>query len=155
MGSYHSPSENGNNNEGAMDLVGINSTSFGPASYSFNLVSSSLPSGLTPGDNYFCDSSYGTFGGGGCDAGAGVYFWQGVTVTGLSPGDYSFSFTNPAGTTQVFAPWSQNLGASFTLDAGDIGGGDGPSPVPLPAGAGLLLAGLGAIGFAARRRRKS
>ncbi len=148
MGSYHFSSENGNQNEGAMDLVGINGTAYASTSHSFDLLSSVLPTGLVEGDNYFCNSTYcpgsGSF--------ASVYFWQGVSITGLTPGDYQFTFTNPTGTTQVFAPWSSNIGAAFTLDEGDIAT---TSAVPLPAGMTLLLTAAGALGMAARRRKSA
>ena len=129
-----------------MDLVGVNGTAYGSTSHTFDVLSSILPTGLVEDDNYF-DIGTGPGGCGVCDF-AGVNFWQGVSVTGLSAGDYQFSFTNPAGTTVVFEPWDDTIGAPFTLEAGDIG----TSAVPLPAALPLLLGALGAFGFLRRRK---
>lgn len=62
--------------------------------------------------------------------------------------------------TFLFSDFVENVGIKLRSDRGDGFGVDGvviadPSPVPLPAGAWLMLAGLGALGAAARRKRKA
>jgi hypothetical protein len=47
------------------------------------------------------------------------------------------------------------LGSNFTGDSFTLRVNTVPAPIPLPAAAPMLLAGLGALGFAARRRRKA
>ena len=64
------------------------------------------------------------------------------TLSGASAGSYSIFFENSGG---------DNLGA--ILDNVAVTTDDSVSVVPLPAAAPFLLAGLGAIGFAARRRK--
>ena len=53
------------------------------------------------------------------------------------------------GETRGIGIYSAEYDAVFTPDVPNI------SPVPLPAAAPLLIAGLGAIGFAARRRKSA
>ena len=78
-----------------------------------------------------------------------------VTATGLDAGDYTFELQNTATTTQFWELWDNSIGAQFTLTSGNIGGGGtgGPSAVPLPASSLMLLAGLGGLGFAGRRKK--
>lgn len=152
MGSYHGGTIP---LEGALQLQGENGNTYGPTVTDFDTTSSSLPTGLTYGDNYFFSAAfegiYGVQGGTSFPAIA----WMGVTISGLSAGDYSFQIvdgTNPF--TVFWQPWDNSIGSTFTLDSGDIGGG-GVSEVPLPASLPLVLAGLGAFGLMRRRQQKS
>ena len=85
-------------NEGTLTLQGINGTSFSPTTVNWSQLSGTMPNGLIPGTNYFTsngsqlvpyDPSIQT-----------SYTWQGVTFTGLSAGDYQFTY-NAAGSPTV------------------------------------------------------
>jgi len=85
-------------NEGTLTLQGINGTSFAPTTVNWTLIQQTMPDGLIPGTNYFTsdgtqlvpyDPSIQT-----------SYSWQGVTFTGLSAGDYQFTY-NAAGSPTV------------------------------------------------------
>lgn len=146
VGSYYPPETNGMMTEGALDLVGTGGTTYGPVSHAFDMTATTLPTGLVLGDNYFKDP---TLPMPPPMAMSLVKFWQGVTVTGLAPGDYFFSFTNDAGTTNVFKPWSSNIGTALTVSYDDMGS------VPLPAGASLLIGALGLFGLFRRKASKA
>ena len=80
----------------------------------------------------------------------GVEWWQGITFTGLTPGDSIFGCGAVCGVT---AQWSSLNGAGdtvrLTLTGRDIGGA-----VPEPGTWAMMLLGFGATGFAMRRSRK-
>ncbi|WJZ47857.1 autotransporter outer membrane beta-barrel domain-containing protein [Synechococcus phage DSL-LC03] len=77
-------------NEGELKLEGANGNTFAPTITQFTLVEGSTPAGLIPGTNYFTsdgtqlvpyDTNVQT-----------SYTWQGVTFTGLTAGDYTFTY---------------------------------------------------------------
>ncbi len=85
-------------NEGNLTLEGINGTTFSPTTVNWTLLQSTMPDGLIPGTNYFTsdgtqlvpyDTNIQT-----------SYTWQGVTFTGLTAGDYRFTY-NAAGSPSV------------------------------------------------------
>ena len=143
FGSYHTgaiPFES------QLSLSGVDGTVYGPSIFNFDTTSSTLPTGLTLDDNYFCADTYPS-------CGTNVFSWMGVTATGLNAGEYVFELQNTSSTTAFWFIWDDSIGAQFTLSSGDIGGGGtNPSVVPLPASMPLLLAGLG--GFALFRRKR-
>lgn len=142
------------NNEGMVRLQGV--TNGYDQMASFNIAPTNVkPTGLNDGTNNFFwgnfDSSIGRypfplsvdpvlFG--------GVVWWQGVTFTGLSAGDYDFGCGNTCGTTQQ---WASLNGSGdlvrLTLTGGDVG------KVPEPATWAMMLGGFGLLGGAVRSRR--
>ena len=82
--------------EGSMTLQGVNGTTFAPTTVNWTLLQNTTPDGLIPGTNYF--QSDGTnlipYGDPARLYGMDSYTWQGVTFTGLSAGDYQFTY-NP------------------------------------------------------------
>jgi fibronectin-binding autotransporter adhesin len=167
VGNYTHAGTPGNvPNEGSLQLSGQNGTVYGPTTSLFDLNTLSKPSGLTDGVNYFYAS--GTDGVAGnplvntfaesyitsCPACGPVTGWQGVSVSGLTAGDYKFEFIEQLIPTFDWTEWNDSLNSTFTLRAGDIGGG--VSAVPLPAALPLYGAGLALMGFVGwRKRRKS
>jgi len=162
VGNYTHGSPGNVPNEGSLRLSGQNATVYGPTTTLFDLNSLVQPAGLTDGVNYFhVSGSSGTTGfplvdsydASGYKSCCGpVTAWQGVTVSGLSAGDYMFEFIEQANPTADWTEWNDSLNSIFTLKAGDIGGG--PSAVPLPAALPLYGAGLALLGFMGWRKRR-
>lgn len=104
-GSWHS---NTTFNEGSLQLVGSNGTTYPAVVTPFNLFSSTVPTGLTAGTNWFQSDGttlipYGT--------GQTVsYVYQGVRFTNLQPGTYTFTYI-PLGN-----PLSYDPNGTPTLD---------------------------------------
>ena len=100
-GSWHS---NTTFNEGSLQLVGANGTTYPAVVTPFNLFSSTVPTGLTAGTNWF--QSDGTqlvpYGQGQSVS----YVYQGVRFTNLQPGTYTFTYI-PLGHQLSYAPTSQ------------------------------------------------
>lgn len=81
-------------NEGNLTLLGINGTNYSANTVNWSLIQQTLPTGLVNGTNYFTSNGsalvpYGS-------NSQVSYTWQGVTFTGLSAGDYQFTY-NPIG----------------------------------------------------------
>ena len=108
-------------NEGTLTLQGINGTNFSPSTVNWSLLSGTMPDGLIPGTNYF--TSNGT---------ALVpydpniqtsYTWQGVTFTGLSAGDYRFTYNAAGAPTVNWMPMdSVILSSTVNLSAAALSG---------------------------------
>lgn len=110
--------------EGSLSLQGINGTNFPEVVLPFDTPTQTKPAGLIDGDNNFYVS-----GGSGQTGnplvatnttGLPVVAWQGVTVSGLAPGDYRFEYVPIANPTANWAPWNDSLNDTLTLDEGDI-----------------------------------
>ena len=91
-GSYHS----GGVNEGTLTLAGANGTVFAPVTVAFNIgVTSTKPTGLVDGtNNFYWGGSFSNTSFPKTTQNALVEelrIWQGVTFSGLNPGDYSFT----------------------------------------------------------------
>ena len=109
------------------------------------------PTGLNDGsNNYYASNGPGLLATN--TLGLLVTGWQGVTISGLTAGDYMFEFIEQANPTADWAEWNNTLNNIFTLKAGDIGGD--PSPVPLPEAFPLYGAGLVLLGFMVWRKRR-
>ncbi|MFT6559302.1 MAG: hypothetical protein ACJAYR_003185 [Sneathiella sp.] len=162
VGNYTHGSPGNVPNEGSLRLTGQNTTVYGPTTTLFDLNTLVKPAGLVDGSNYFYAS--GNVGAPGnplvgdfnvsyitaCGACGPVTGWQGVTISGLSAGDYMFEFIEQLNPTQDWTEWNDSLNNTFTLREGDIGG----SVIPLPAALPLYGAGLGILGLLGWRKRR-
>ncbi len=137
-------------NEGNLTLEGINGTTFSPTTVNWTLLQSTMPDGLIPGTNYFTsdgtqlvpyDPNIQT-----------SYTWQGVTFTGLTAGDYRFTY-NAAGSPSVdwmpmdsvilsstvnlsAAALSGDANQNGILDIYETGGTPPPAPTQVSTAAG-------------------
>ena len=132
-GSWHSGTTF---NEGELKLEGANGTSYTTTITQFNLIQGTTPNGLLPGTNYF--QSDGTQlvpyadGANGEGGGSPSYTWQGLTVSGLSAGDYTFTYIplgdaqshDPTGTpTMDWMPYDQvTLSSTVSISAALLSG---------------------------------
>jgi len=108
-------------NEGTLTLQGINGTNFSPTTVNWSLLSGTMPDGLIPGTNYFTsngsalvpyDPSIQT-----------SYTWQGVSFTGLSAGDYRFTYNAAGSPTVNWMPMdSVILSSTVSLSAAALSG---------------------------------
>jgi len=108
-------------NEGTLTLQGINGTSFSPTTVNWTLIQQTMPSGLIPGTNYFTsngtqlvpyDPSIQT-----------SYSWQGVSFTGLSAGDYQFTYNAAGAPTVNWMPMDNViLSSTVSLSASALSG---------------------------------
>lgn len=171
MGNYTHGSPGDVPTEGSLGLVGENGTDYGPTQSLFDMNTLAKPTGLVDGTNYFYASGgVGANGNPLVDSFASSYIttcpgcgpvtaWQGVTIGGLSAGDYRFNFIEQFNPTADWTEWNDSLNSIFTLGVGDIGGSDEVPPlstVPLPAAFPLYGAGIAILGFVGwRKRRKS
>ena len=110
-----------NFNEGTLTLQGINGTAFSATTVNWSLLSATTPDGLIPGTNYFTsngstlvpyDTNIQT-----------SYAWQGVTFTGLSAGDYQFTYNAAGSPTVNWMPMdSVILSSTVSLSAAALSG---------------------------------
>ena len=137
-------------NEGTLTLQGINGTNFSPTTVNWTLIQQTMPDGLIPGTNYFTsngtqlvpyDPNVQT-----------SYSWQGVSFTGLSAGDYQFTYNAAGAPTVNWMPMDSvilsstvNLSASAlsgdanqngVLDIYETGGTPPPAPTQVSTAAG-------------------
>ena len=108
-------------NEGTLTLQGINGTNFSPSTVNWTLIQQTMPDGLIPGTNYFTsdgtqlvpyDPNVQT-----------SYSWQGVTFTGLSAGDYQFTYNAAGAPTVNWMPMDNViLSSTVSLSAAALSG---------------------------------
>jgi hypothetical protein len=127
--------------QGSLQVEGIGGTAFAPVVKAFDTLTFELPSGLEFGENYFDLAT--------TSRTAGV--WQGVTIGGLTPGDYAMSLVGVTHITWV--PWGGLAFPNFTLEANNIGSAD-VAAIPLPAPILLFLSALGLMGFLGWRKKR-
>lgn len=143
-------------NEGTFTLQGITNPAF-LAVVNANVAPTSIrPGGLIDGTNNFFWAQDNTSSTGytfpvSVDPvifGLGISHWQGISFTGLAPGDYSFTCGTTCGSTQQWETLD-NRAVTVTLTSRDIGGA-----VPEPATWMMMILGMGAVGFAMRRQKQ-
>lgn len=138
-------------NEGIGTLLGITNPAYN-SSLAFNISpANTKPSGLVDGTNNFYWASNTSFPPLSADPGitGGVVWWQGVTFTGLTPGDYSFTCGTTCGISQQWETWGSGA-VTLSLTTGSIGTGTVPEPGVLS----IFGLGLGLMGLTMWRRRK-
>jgi hypothetical protein len=132
--------------EGSMTLQGVNGNAFAPTTVNWTLIQNTMPSGLIPGTNYYTSNGVSLV-----PYNTNIqtsYTWQGVSFTGLSAGDYQFTYNPIAQPTANWAPMDSLIRSStVTITAAALSGdadGDGindatgapvtpPAPTPPPA----------------------
>ena len=126
--------------EGSMTLQGVNGNAFAPTTVNWTLIQNTMPSGLIPGTNYYTSNGISLV-----PYNTNIqtsYTWQGVSFTGLSAGDYQFTYNPIAQPTANWAPMDSLIRSStVTITAAALSGdadGDGindatGAPVTPPA----------------------
>jgi hypothetical protein len=155
--------------EGSLTLQGVNGTTFGPSTLAFDILVpsgpfgtvGSKPAGLIDGVTNFyvpgvTDPTAALVGSeagfnASCPACGPVTHWQGVTFTGLLPGDYQFTWVPIAFPTAQWDIINDNMNGVFSL-SGSIVNGD--STTPLPAALPLFASGIGGLGLLSWRKRR-
>lgn len=145
--------------EGSLNLLGVNGNTFASTTVAYNLLVSSKPGGLVDGTtNFFVSTPLNVNGplvgsdaiwlSSICSACGPANHWQGATFSGLSAGDYQFTYVPRANPTQEWTPVNDSLNGVFTISGAVL------TPVPEPETYALMLAGLGLVGGFARRRKQ-
>lgn len=164
LGTYN---HGGHHLEGSLELEGVLGTVFGPTVNPFALTAGNYPfvpdvpgkpAGLIDGvTNFFVSTALGVPGplvGSDtiwlttlCPACGAADHWEGVTFSGLSAGDYQFTYVPIAFPTQEWTPYNPSLEGVFHLSGAII------NPTPEPGTLALFVSGLLALGGARRVRR--
>lgn len=150
FGTYHVQTESPRF-EGNLNLVG-DSIIFSSLGNAFAVDTAMKPTGLIDGTTNFYASG-GFFGAGPLvntnTLSLPVRTWQGVTIGGLSPGTYTFSY-GILPTNVKWAPWNPAVTSSqVTLSGAVVGNGNN---VP-DGGTTVAMLGLGFLGLVGMRRR--
>ncbi len=110
-------------NEGNLTLQGINGNSFPSTTVNWTLLSTTRPDGLIDGVNYFTSNGTQLVPYGDPNGGGDSYTWQGVTFTGLSAGDYQFTYNAAGSPTVNWMPMDNViLSSTVSLSAAALSG---------------------------------
>ncbi|AXB78365.1 autotransporter domain-containing protein [Novosphingobium sp. P6W] len=108
--------------EGAVQLNRSDNSIVGTQAFSILLSNASngtLPSGLTPGQNFFYVSEDGNSLVATDSAGNGVYNFQAATFNDIAAGTYTFSYASTSGLTAVWTPAGPAISSgTFTVTSG-------------------------------------
>lgn len=127
-GSYHNYDGVTELTEGTFNLVGINGNPYPSTTVSFTLSTGTKPAGLTDGTTNFYATNAGPLSPTDVDNLCGCFSWQGVTFTGLSPGQYQFTYIPIANPSAHWDPWNAQVQTNVvTVTQGQLGG-----PVAIP-----------------------
>lgn len=124
-------------NEGNLTLQGINGTNYSANTVNWTLLQGTLPTGLVNGTNYFTSDGsqlvpYGS-------NSQVSYTWQGVTFTGLSAGDYRFTYNAAGSPTVNWMPMdSVILSSTVTLTSAIIAGPSAPTVISTAPGSDIV-----------------
>ncbi|MBI5689048.1 MAG: hypothetical protein HZC55_03040 [Verrucomicrobia bacterium] len=147
LGTYN---HGGHHTEGSMNLVGVNGNPYASTTLAFNMLVNAKPLGLVDGvTNFFVDGS--NYGGPLVSSPTSLgslapTHWQGVTFSGLSAGDYQFTWVPAPSPTAEWSPLSPSMNGVFTLQAEVVNGVSDSSSTFILAGlASLLLARFGSL----------
>lgn len=149
LGSYHQDNVgDGPNLEGSAELSDSaipydTTTAFTAAVFGAN----STPAGLIAGTNLFFSAGWGL---------SSILSWEAADVTGLSAGDYTFTYVPDSSPSTHWYPEADLSQITLSLTTSDTSGGgtDAGSPVPEPASLAILGFGMAAAGIARRKRTK-
>lgn len=164
LGTYQ---HGGHHLEGSLKLAGVMGTTYGPTTNAFSILTgdgvANKPAGLIDGTtNFYADwdgnvpntlplvpteANFNT----GCPACGPVNHWEGVTFSGLSAGDYQFTYVPIAFPSAEWDLLSTNMDGVFHLSGEVVNPGGGGVPEPLT----LSLMVMGLAGLALRRRGKA
>lgn len=160
LGTYN---HGGHHLEGSLNLVGVNGNPFASTTVPFTLLTGTgvafKPAGLIDGvTNFYVSTPLNVDGplvGSEttwlttlCPACGPANHWQGATFNGLAAGDYQFTYVPIANPTAEWTPYNNSLNGIFSISGQVIN-----PAIPEPETYALMLAGLGVVGFMARRRK--
>ena len=130
--------------EGTMTLQGVNGTNFAPSTVNWTLIQNTMPTGLVSGTNYFMSDGTSLVpyvaGNSGCVYNSCTsYSWQGVTFTGLSAGDYQFTYNPIQYPTANWDPAHPTIQTgTVTLTSAIIAGPSAPTVTSTAAGSDIV-----------------
>lgn len=128
FGSYHAYGAPEPLTEGSLNLVGISGNPFPSTTVPFTLSSATKPVGLIDGTTNFYATNAGTLAPTDVDGWCGCFSWQGVTFTGLQPGQYQFTYIPIASPSAHWAPLNAGVQTnSVTITQGQLGTADIPT----------------------------
>ncbi len=150
LGAWHFNGHgDGNDLEGSANLFGLTAPYNVTTPFTYSTPGPNAapqPAGLVAGTNLFYSPGEGA---------SDVFSWEAVTISGLSAGQYVFTYVPIANPTAHWTPAPGLQGITLTLTAGDVGGGGSNVSNTPDGGSSVLMLGFGFLGIAAIRRKLS